>query len=269
MPKFDLSGTLSSMGTAATPQGGGMGSKIGTAAGTGLGAMFGPAGASIGGAAGGILGGLFDKPEGIPAPLTGTEAGLFQKDFFNSAFPETTAWERLGSSQSGAPQQANLMKQQTDTFMQDKELAVRSDLTDKTNRAHVISSLAPFGPEGINFGLNKYSTSIGFKDGFDTAIKQGREKLPSEIHERTQTGNLKSAETGLADEKARRRKEIVDSEIHQRQYGSASSSAASAAKGAANMFADSSPFLNYRPGKWMDRIPMFKKSRNHGAGGKF
>jgi len=135
---------------------------------------------------------LFGKPKGIPAPLTGTEAGLQKRQELDAAFPGTTAWERLGSSAAGSTLQAttysnNAQREQNreqlknQMILNQQTLSNQQSIAEKNNRASIISSLAPYGPEGINYGLGTYSTSIGAQSGFDTVIKQNREKLPFEI----------------------------------------------------------------------------------------
>jgi len=124
---------------------------------------------------------IFGKPDGIPAPMTGTEAGQFTKDYMDTAFGGTTPWERLGSSQSGAPQQATLMNAKMQDRTVDKQLNTQKQIAEATNRAQIISQLGQFGPQGIEYGLGKYSTSIGVQKGFDTAVSLNKRKLPYEI----------------------------------------------------------------------------------------
>lgn len=124
---------------------------------------------------------IFGKPDGIPAPMTGTEAGQFRKDYMDTAFPDTTPWERLGSNSDGAVQQATQMNAKMQERTVDKQLNNQKNIAENTNRASIISSLGQFGPEGIEYGLDKYSTSIGTENGFDTAISLNKQKLPYEI----------------------------------------------------------------------------------------
>lgn len=161
----------------------GKGSKIGAGIGAAGGMMIGgPGGAAIGSSLGSMVGGLFDKPDGIPAPLTGAEAGLQQKQFMDAAYgTETTPWERLGVSQGPSSQQAVLMDAKVKQRNIDKELQNQKQIAEANNRATIISSMGQFGPQGIEYGLGKYSTSVGSKDGFDTAIAQSRERNPAEI----------------------------------------------------------------------------------------
>jgi len=144
----------------------GLWSGIGGAVGT----VF---GGPLGGTVGSGLGSLFDKKS---TPKTGAEAGQYTKDYFDQFAPGTTEWERLGASTPvGSQVGAKIASEQAERTT-DKQIDAQLMQTALNNRASIISSTAPLGPEGIQSGLSAYS---GRKTrDYDTPAKQSREMLP-------------------------------------------------------------------------------------------
>lgn len=210
---------------------GGMAAGLKAAAGTALKAGIGALGSRAFDAAG-------RKVFGVPTPddpLQGSDRGLEQLEYMDTAFPGTTPWERLGASGSGnASQAAADVSARSAQYMQRKELSNARSIARDTNRASIISSTAGLGPVARDSSLGAYD--YGPAPAYDTPVQQGREK--------------------------------VDSEKHRNRYGSVSSAVSSGAK---NFYAKSvGPYINslnwhgYRPAVPMragKRVPVIKTRR--------
>lgn len=155
-----------------------------------------------------IAGGKDDKVPGIPTPEEGSAIGQARLSEMDAAFPGTTAWERLGTSsnQAGAPAAGEAAR--SAQLMQDKELSNKTFITDKTNRANIISALGGVSPMAAASGLEHYERGTG--SDYDTVTQQGTRKTPAEIarmraeqritHHR---GTSDAARARLATEKAK------------------------------------------------------------------
>jgi len=192
----------------------------------------------VGSAVGGALGGkLTDKITGIPSALSASEQGQQAMDYMNAAYPGTTAWDRLGAGGAGAPSSTSAvntekMKMRQENKMQSRALTTQAMIADRQNRTHLISTAAGYGIDGIKQVLNAYD---GFRQTpFETQVSLAGKKLPAEIHSLASQGNLAQSQVGGHDRRSRRADEIIDAEQHQRYFGSASSSGATASK----MFSD-------------------------------
>lgn len=138
-------------------------------------------GAAAAGFAGSAAARGSDKVFGVPNPpdKSGAEMGQDYSGFMDKAYPGTSPWERLGAnSPMGAMNSANTAyKSAVDT--QAREIRSREKIASETNRAHIIGSTAPMGPEALKHGLGALGGLTG--SGYDSHIKQQRERLPSEI----------------------------------------------------------------------------------------
>lgn len=170
------------------------GSMIGKFAGSSIGSS---ALNGIGSAVGGALGGkLTDKITGIPSALSATEQGTQASEYMNAAYPGTTAWDRLGAGGGGSPSALSAsnverMKMRQENQMQSRQLSTQAMIADRQNRSHLIGVASGYGIDGIKQVLNAYD---GFRQPipYDTPVKQGRDKTPSEIH-RNEYGSASSS----------------------------------------------------------------------------
>lgn len=150
-----------------------------------------------------------DKIQGIPTPqdLSGYEAGSYARDYYDAAFPGTTAFERLGS-QSPAPAEVAAKSQEK---LQRRELANRIDTAKLAARAQVLSASSPYGAVANQSLLDQLEGGIG--SDYDTPSKQGRDELPSKISQRSADAGLNRARTGEAAERSKQAPGLVRSEI--------------------------------------------------------
>jgi len=157
------------------------GALSGASTGAGMGSMFGSIGSGIGAAAGGIMG-LFQKKKKAPTPPTGAQLGQSALDYYNTAFPGTTPWERLGTSNPAGGVASSSMETQTQTnnanserSFQHRQLALDTfsrllDLKIKQNQVDI-------GREDVKIRQQEANTRQGH-------LGLEKEKTPADIHQK-------------------------------------------------------------------------------------
>lgn len=119
---------LTGLNGAAAGSSNSIGSSVGGLIGTAGGAMLGPFGAAIGGSLGSSIGGLFGKKKvSAPPPPTGAQSGAWANDYYNAAFPGTTPWERLGTSNPSGQVASTTMETNTQARSADSERKFQYD----------------------------------------------------------------------------------------------------------------------------------------------
>jgi len=192
----------------------------------------------VGGAVGSKLG---DKINGVPSALSASEQGQQAKEYMDAAYGGTTNWDRLGAGGGGAPsstsgQNIEQMKIKNENKMQTRELVTRSQIADRQNLTHLISSAASLGIPAVNELVNTYRGAKA--TDYDNPNVQARELLPAKKHAEISSGNLAQSQVAGHDARSKRANEIIDSDIHSKYYGSASSAAATTAKSFGGNLAD-------------------------------
>jgi len=162
------------------------GGLSGAASGASIGSILGPIGSGLGAAAGGIMG-LFQKKKKAPTPPTGAQLGQSALDYYNTAFPGTTPWERLGTSNPAGGVASSSMETQTQTnnanserSFQHRQLALDTfsrllDLKIKQNQVDI-------GREEVKIRqqeANTHQSQLGVQQGH---LEQEVKKTPAEIH---------------------------------------------------------------------------------------
>lgn len=152
---------------------------------------------------------IFQKVRGVPTPHvpTGQELGIQAKDYYDTAFPGTNPWDRLGtSSPTGALGEKGLTaKQQID--MQRKEMALKSSINDKTllmnysiaekqAKSNAISSAVSQGPDAIRAVLGALDGND--PNAYDSSRQVSREELPSK-QQKNKYGALTPLKSGYDD----------------------------------------------------------------------
>ena len=141
-----------------------------------------PAGQDILGALGSsLIGKGMDKIFGVPTPPTGAEAGQLQKEFMDAAYPGTNPWERLHSGGGGQASPASIVasEMRNSRDMQSREFFQQKAITEMNNRASVISSSAPLGPQAMQTALGALKDKP--TGDYDTQISLAKQRLASEI----------------------------------------------------------------------------------------
>lgn len=173
----------------------------GGAAGGGL--MSGLSGAAAGaanvGSAMGGVGSLFSgitslfggkKKVSAPPPPTGVESGAWANDYYNAAFPGTTPWERLGTSNPSGQVQSATMETNTQARGQDSERKFQYDNMKLDHMSRM-----------MDIALKKSQLDISQQEVDVRKKEYGlKEKLnPSEI-QRNRYGSFTSAAKSLYDD---------------------------------------------------------------------
>lgn len=131
-----------------------------------------------------------DPQTGEVKQMSGTEAGQWFKDYMNQAYPNTTPWERLGSTggnTSASSVGTSAMQAKKDLIMQQQQLQSNERIARMQTRSGVISAGAPLGTGAVSSLLDQLDGRASFfaKD-YDTNVKQSREildaKLDKELH---------------------------------------------------------------------------------------
>lgn len=145
------------------------------------------AGSAIGKAALGAIGSgvgsaVANKVTGVPTPgdpMSGAEAGAWQRDFNQNAYPGTTAWEQLGSS--GAAGQGGVdIAAKNEQKLQARELTSRAIIADMNNRAHILAAVGATSPQAAKSLSDAYSYG-GDPKPYDTTVQQHAAALPSQV----------------------------------------------------------------------------------------
>jgi len=142
--------------------------------------------------AGAVGSAVSGKVNGVPTPSnaqSGTAQGQSQLDFMNTAYPGTTPWERLGNTgMSGIASSAisanAAEKQQSRQLAHERQietarLLVQQAIATKQAKAQVLSAGSPMGVSAAKQLANALDDKPVSE--YDTFVKQGRDKLPSEI----------------------------------------------------------------------------------------
>lgn len=138
------------------------------------------------------------KVPGIPTP-SGADMGQNALDYYQTAFPDTTQWERLGHNPGMAQVASAEVGANSASRLQKNELRARANIADDTNLAHVIAAGAPSGPAAVNDLVQAYK-SKGFAPGstFDTKTQIDRDSLNIEKNRiREQVKNLIQERRGI------------------------------------------------------------------------
>lgn len=123
---------------------------------------------------GAMIPSIIDKIKGKSTPDSGTEAGQYSKDYFDTLAPGTSQWERIGSSTpTGSQVGARIGAEQQDKSL-NKQLMSQALINRDTNRAHIVASGAQYGPEASEALLDVYDRRKSTP--YDTPTKQSREK---------------------------------------------------------------------------------------------
>lgn len=135
-------------------------------------------GSTVGSAVGTSIG---NKVTGVPTPEmpsqpSGAQQGQSSLDYYNTAFPGTTPWERLGASSPMGQIASTVLGNHTQESMQAKELANRMTIAQQNNRVTAMGYGSPFGVKGAKAMLDIYDHS---KPGsYDTPSTMEKEMLP-------------------------------------------------------------------------------------------
>lgn len=170
---------------------------IGSAAGTAIGSGVGSA----------ISKPIVDKITGVPTPqdavkdtkLSGVEQGVQSRDYYDTAFPGTTPWERLGTSSPMGVIASSLISSKSAQFMQDRqnkfennmklrELVTQMEIAKQNNRVQAMGYGSPMGVEGARKMLDVFEG----KDVSET------EKTKADI-QREKYGSMTSAGKSIYD----------------------------------------------------------------------
>ena len=102
------------------------------------------------------------KIPGVPTPLgamSGAEAGGWQKDYMDNAYPGTTPWERLGAPGAAGSAVTADTAAKTEQTMQKRELAVRERIANNSNLAQIIAATSPMGAIVTDSAVQKFANS--------------------------------------------------------------------------------------------------------------
>ena len=176
----------------------------------GLLGAFAPAiGGAVGGPFGAAVGSGLAKIPGIPGVggASGRSLGRDARDYFDQAYPGTTAWERLGGSgYAGAGVESAKQTSEAAERMQSKELATRERVAKIQAEATTQSAAITHGPDALA-GVREFRKS-GVATPFETPTTIAATRLPSEIRR-----NISAAMKGVEDARLTGSKADVEAEV--------------------------------------------------------
>lgn len=181
-------------GAGASAAGGGMLAGLGSALG---GSLVTSAGSSLGG---GLMDKMFNnskKIPGIPMP-SGTEQGNTALDYFNTAFPGTNAWERLGTSSPTGGVMQGSMAGESQRNIASAEQRIQKQQLYTQNAQKIMDYNLQSRLNAQNIAKDKYiaDQQASLKNR-ELDLMSGRQE--SEIH-RNKYGSIPSALKSLYDE---------------------------------------------------------------------
>ena len=92
----------------------------------------------------------FEKIEGVPSPLSGTQLGQMQNEYWRAAYPGVDQWSRLGAQGAAQQIQAKTEERKTQLELQKRDLANKKEVAKIAADAQVTSARAPYSVQAQN-----------------------------------------------------------------------------------------------------------------------